>query len=174
VRLIGPLDPRAHSSRGPQPEGRYRLAQEVQRANAFLAGKGLVRLGYAIDQGLEYFLVRGPFANGRTVLHLQKDQAIPIGEFVDAARIDDFHIVPLIPFRRRYLHESITKLSQPTITRLIGQGLQRGRADLVVLDIMLTTGSGFDVLKALAAPGPAHGAFKMVLTNSSTPIADRS
>src|SRR5438105_9579058 len=42
-------------------------------------------------------------------------------------------------------------------------------ADLVVLDVILSAGSGFDVLKALAAPGPAHGAFKMVLTNYATP-----
>jgi DNA-binding NarL/FixJ family response regulator len=47
--------------------------------------------------------------------------------------------------------------------------LAKHPADLVVLDIILATGSGFDVLKALAGPGPAHNAFKLVLTNHATP-----
>jgi DNA-binding NarL/FixJ family response regulator len=47
--------------------------------------------------------------------------------------------------------------------------LSQHPADLVVLDVILTTGSGFDVLKALDVPGPSHGAFKMVLTNYATP-----
>jgi DNA-binding NarL/FixJ family response regulator len=42
-------------------------------------------------------------------------------------------------------------------------------ADLVVLDIVLAAGSGFDVLKALTAPGPSQDAFRMVLTNYVTP-----
>lgn len=45
--------------------------------------------------------------------------------------------------------------------------LQELPVDLVVLDIMLASGSGFEVLKALTAPGPAHNAFKLVLTNYS-------
>ena len=47
--------------------------------------------------------------------------------------------------------------------------LKEQPADLVILDIMLDAGSGFEVLKALAQPGPAHGAFKLVLTNYSQP-----
>jgi DNA-binding NarL/FixJ family response regulator len=47
--------------------------------------------------------------------------------------------------------------------------LKEQPADLVVLDIMLDAGSGFEVLKSLTQPGPAHGAFKLVLTNYSQP-----
>ena len=47
--------------------------------------------------------------------------------------------------------------------------LSKLAVDLVVVDVMLASGSGFDVLRVLASPGPAHGAFKMVLTNYATP-----
>ncbi len=41
--------------------------------------------------------------------------------------------------------------------------------DLIVLDIRLRSGTGFDVLKALQAAGHARSAIKIVFTNYATP-----
>ena len=46
--------------------------------------------------------------------------------------------------------------------------LQYVHPDLIVLDVLLTSGTGFDVLRALQARGFAEPATKVVLTNYAT------
>jgi hypothetical protein len=59
--------------RRPQPECRQRFAQQLQRANAFLARERLVGLGHAINEHLQHFLVRRAFADDPAAVLAQKD-----------------------------------------------------------------------------------------------------
>jgi len=94
VRQAGTLDSGEDPALGSRLQRRERFAHQVQRANRFLAGKGLVGLGDAVDDDVEDFLDRRAVADDATVLLLQETQAITCRELVRPARIDDLHALP--------------------------------------------------------------------------------